>query len=278
MPDASIRHTPTAVYSGPPGAFAIAADDSRVYFTNTDTGTVNQLTLATGALQQLATGDVPSGVAVSQSSVFWTNAHGDASVMKVPIGGGDAVVLARGESSAGDILLLDGAPIWRDDNGESTLRLLQGTAPATLGTRWCSAFAVAKAEVFCLADQIIQIPIESGAAKILVAAGLGFYPTSIAVDDDYLYWGNQSGHIERAPRAGGLATTFADMGGGSMTALVGDADAVYWVHNDQVLKAAKADGKIVVVASDQHRPVHIASGRDALYWTNSDGSIMASAK
>jgi hypothetical protein len=102
----------------------------------------------------------PYGIAVSGSTIFWTNDSDDpgGSVARVPVGGGSIVTLAKTVGRARGIAA-DAKSVYWSDSGTS--------AEADDGS-------------------VMSEPVGGGATTALATGRL--YPTSVAVDGPMLYW------------------------------------------------------------------------------------------
>jgi hypothetical protein len=131
--------------------------------------------------------------------VYWANGS---TVMKAPIGGGNATQLASGQSFAIAIAVDASNVYWTDQ---------------TAGT-------------------VMSVPIGGGSPTTL-ASGQNA-PSALAVDAMNVYWTNSgNGTVMRVPIGGGAATVLASGQSGTCIAL--NAASVFWAGGDAVVKLAK---------------------------------------
>ena len=108
---------------------------------------------------------------------------------------------------------------------------------------------------------------------------------ALAVDDATVYWTRGGGtEVLRAPKGGGPAAPLLK-GLKSPGGVAVDAAFVYVAETTwqgRVVKAPKAGGEIVAIATDQHHPTEVLVDDDAVYWidagSSSDGAVMRAAK
>jgi hypothetical protein len=142
--------------------FAIAVDDSNVYWTVTGpgVGSVNMLAKTGGTPRLIASGlNFPSSIAVDSTNVYWTN-NGGGTVMMAPIAGGSATTVASGQSFPFGIAV-DSENIYWTNNGTSS----GGT--------------------------VMKVPI-TGGTPTAIASGQNF-PMGITLDQTNVYWTNNAG-------------------------------------------------------------------------------------
>jgi hypothetical protein len=222
--------------SGPAGgAIAVAVDGHNLYWIDTTQGTVNQLPLsATQVLRNADAGTPPhvlaSGqqgaraIAVDATNVYWTvfgTSANAGTVNKVPIGGDNSqvVTLASDEDQPSGIAVdgMDAYVYWVDQ--------AQRAGNSVGG-----------------AVKRVSIAGDAGAPEIL-APNQGA-PSSIALDDQYVYWTDfDDGTVQKVPRSG-----------------VGDGGAIY------------------PLAKSQDTPNSIAVDSVNVYWANGSGDIWKVAK
>ncbi len=104
------------------------------------------------------------------------------------------------------------------------------------------------------------------------------WPTSVAADEGFVYWGS-IGEIKRAPVGGGMPQTLAAAAGQTNVVfgnLVLDGETLYWTdggtfttfyEDGQILAMPKAGGTPREVARNQWSPSVIAVDANFVYWT-----------
>ena len=156
--------TPTVFANAPTGsqAFAVAVDDTNVYWTVTGpgVGSVMMQAKAGGTARVIASGlNFPSDIAVDSTNVYWTN-NGGGTVMMAPIAGGPATTVASGQSFPFGIAV-DSENIYWTNNGTSS------------------------------GGAVMKVPITGGTPAV-IASGQNF-PMGITLDQTYVYWTNNTG-------------------------------------------------------------------------------------
>jgi sugar lactone lactonase YvrE len=222
--------------SGPSGgAIAIVVDAHNLYWIDTTQGTVNQLPLSAMQFPRNADAGTPPqvlasgqqgarGIAVDAMNVYWTvfgTSANAGTVNKVPIGGDNSqvVTLARGEDQPSGIAVdgTDAYVYWVDQVQRA------GNSAGGAVKRVSTA--------------------DGGATPEILAPNQGA-PSSIALDDQYVYWTDfNDGTVQKVPRSG-----------------VGDGGAIY------------------ALAKSQDTPNSIAVDSVNVYWANGSGDIWKVAK
>jgi hypothetical protein len=276
-----------------PGAQAIVVDATNVYWLETagpPGGTPGASPAAPGSGRVLQCGkcncDHPtvlasnetftgSGIAVGATAVYWTN--GD--VMRVPIGGGEAVALAVAQT-LGPVAVNATDVYWADNSGGlmkvpvtggPAVTLMAGTNMA--GTNVGAIALDAKNVYFVAGNAVFAMRLGGGAPKQLAQSA---NPQNIVVDSTSVYWTDtplfQSGTIFKVPIAGGkpamLASAIMDPFG-----LAVDATSVYWADGNTVMKVPVAGGTSTTFASGDATVFGVAVDATSVYWTNDVGSL-----
>src|SRR5262245_44065406 len=103
--------TATMLASGDPGAWAIAVDDTNVYWTSQTARAVMKVAVAGGTQGMLTTGttagESPFDLAIDNAGVYWSDYVNPGAVRKVPISGG-AVATVAGQQVGPRSVAVDG--------------------------------------------------------------------------------------------------------------------------------------------------------------------------
>ncbi len=238
--------TATTLASGLAGPVRLAQTSTHVYFSSGRT--LMRVPKTGGAAETLATASGTVGdIALDESHVYWTVFGGGDGIMKVPLAGGTATLVAS-----------VGAPASIELHGDSVYWGQMDSAPAAQVGVVPKAGGVSTpllgglGYVFTLegdADRlyfrdyvmssarILSLPYAGGPAREL-AAGL-LSPRAVAIDALNVYWvdGN-AGTIHAVRKSGGTIRTLAS--GQAGVIFIGlDAHAAYWVANGQLMKLAR---------------------------------------
>ena len=117
--------------SGQDTPWGIAVDDTSVYWTNQGAvGSVDKVPLGGGKIVTIASGQQATGIAVDATSVYWA---GNGNVLKIPLDGGEFTTLASG---ANKVITLDGMYVyWTDIHTDTVLSVpLDGGSTLTLAS------------------------------------------------------------------------------------------------------------------------------------------------
>jgi hypothetical protein len=158
--------SPTVFAAVPVGSqpYAIALDDTNVYWTETGTGTGGRvMTLAKtgGTPAVIASGlNFPSDIALDSTYIYWTN-NGDGTVMQAPKTPGGAVITLAAAQTYPFGIAVDSENVYWTNNGT-----------ASGGT-------------------VMKVPIAGGTPSV-IASGQNF-PMGITLDQTNVYWTNNAG-------------------------------------------------------------------------------------
>lgn len=198
----------------------------------------------------LVTGENESfGIAVDDNHIYWTNVGSD-KIKRANLDGTGAIDLVYGQNHPYGVAVDASHLYWTNLQGQTIMRTdLDGTGLTTL---------------------------VDGTGLLL--------PASIAVDTNFIYWGDiaGTGSIMRASLSGGSWSTIV----ANQTYPFGIAvygSHIYWTNcGDNVaatgaIMAADLDGSnVTTLVSNQAHPVGIAVNSSHIYWANANtGEIMA---
>ncbi len=281
----------TVVATDQANAYAIAADDSYVYWTTTGTAsTIDQAPVGGGGATVLfsSPNDYPSALAIVSGQVYWTDEVMQGTVSRVPIGGGASIPVASNvayptalaaSSSALYFTLLS----TTSENGGAVLSVpTGGGAIVTIASQQAidegmpSSIAVGGGSVYWTTySDIMSARLGSGAATTFAAQQ---YATAVTADSSNVYWASSwQEAILKQPTSGGTAITLAS-GQYYPNAIAVDATNVYWTSGQggagTVMSVPIGGGTPVTLASNQAFPAGIALNSTTLFWVDfGDGTI-----
>ncbi|WP_044238361.1 hypothetical protein [Chondromyces apiculatus] len=189
--------------------------------------------------------DLPVGIAVDGTHVYWASQAPDGSLRRAPLAGGPAETLYTGFLAPWKIVVEDGAVYVADQ----------------------------------FAGHVFRIPLNGMPAQ-QVAHQMG--PLGIALDESHIYSADAEGWaITRAPREGGGAA-FAIADAEDPIDIVVDEENVYWTEGEGGITAmqSKTGGDPpIVLKSGQRITSAIEQDDTHIYWTESGGGrVMRVAK
>jgi hypothetical protein len=161
---------------------------------------------ASVALAQIPPDTGPSGLAVGESSVYWSqNEYStgatQGTIYAVPIDGGTPATIAAIAGSATTVATDDTSVYWA-----------ASVAGTTCTTSSC--------------ENLLEAPLAGGAAVTLSTSAHA--PTSFAFDGSNVYWGNGDGFLLRMPKTGGTPTVLADYATTSVVGVGLVGSTLYW--------------------------------------------------
>jgi hypothetical protein len=231
-------------------ALDLVVDSFQVYGVTPDA--VLSAPLRGGAIDVVASGIYPNGLAVDSTAVYFT-ANG--SVLKVLKGGGTVVTLAAGQDSEG--IALDDANVYWVSNRALDLGGVMkvaknGGAPVALVSDWRYVFQP---------------------GRIAVDATSVYCEAYANVTDS----GIPNGALMKVAKNGGAVTPLVSIPGWNIPQDVAtDGTSVYWTNEvgDSVMKVLVDGGDPVVLVSGQQDPTYVAVDSTSVYWSTSDGNVM----
>jgi hypothetical protein len=188
------------------------------------------------------TSDNVAFLAVDGDHVYWTE-FDRGRVMRAPVGGGEAEVVASEQDEPQALAARDGQVVW--------------------GTR----------------KSLVMRRIDSSVPPVELAKE-NSYLSAIVIEDQFIYWGVGStagadlGQIRRIPRQGGATETVVHDNGPSNVAIAGDE--VFWNGVTEIGKAPLSGGDPAILFSDPEGIHAIALGADAVYWSAPQGLMSGS--
>lgn len=181
----------------------------------------------------------PNGgpVAVDESSVYWGAADG---VKKVSRDGGQVTVLSSGETAPSGLALDASDLYWTDFTARTVKRTpLEGGKTSVLASDQIAPHAIAVSGSFVLwvSSWRVHWMSKDGTTSASLPGDEGM-ATSLAVDDEHVYWTEfERGVVRRMPLAGGEVVTLARGETSALNIVVDDA-GVYWTARQDPLHTA----------------------------------------
>jgi hypothetical protein len=290
----------TVLASGQNDPFAIVVRPTGVYWTDlqgyqgTSVGSIMTVPLGGGTTVLLSPGqppNLPGGIAVDGTSVYWADIGSPGAVMSIPLGGvpdgGMATTLAPSQAWP-DGVALDATNIyWTDNMGGTVLSMPIAGGPVTplaTGQSSPSSIAVDATYVYWVnagnPGTVMKAPLSQGSVVPLAVGQVS--PGPIAVDSANIYWvagGNVLSVSLFGPTPGTPTTLVAS---GVAYDFVINGTNVYWTNYENsgtVMKAPVGNmAAATTLAAGQNKPLGIAVDGTSVYWTdvgtNGSGTVM----
>jgi hypothetical protein len=204
--------TPAVLAGGQVGPFGITVDAANVYWVTLIGGTVMKVGKQGGAPTTLVMGltpNYPTTIAVDATHVYWTNSanHPDGAIMRVPLAGGKADVLATGELQAIAITLTADTVYWTNFDNPSRLVSVgkDGTGLHELvrGLDFGSGIAIDGSTLYFTSlgggGSVQKVTLGGDGTVTTLAYNQG-QPAFIKADAKALYWADLGGSILKLAR------------------------------------------------------------------------------
>ncbi len=249
--------------------------------------------------------NVPGGLAVDSTSIYWTTHESDtepSALMKMGLDGGAPVTLATTQSSLQKLAINSTfaycTSVGRNGGGGggllraplsggtfSTLNAMgeneQGVAASSESVVWATWSGS------CCGGSLLSIPADGGTTVTLASPSAA--PVWVAFAPAGAYWVSQAlssntgehvpGILGYAPLDGGAPTTIATNGDGIGLA-VGPATAslagVYWIQDGNVMGLPLGGGAPVTVVGAHNASPPVAADGETVYWTDSFSNVLSS--
>jgi hypothetical protein len=281
----------TVVATDQANAFAIAADDSYVYWTTTgNTGAILKAPVAGGGATVLVSGsgDYPAGITIDSQWVYWSNEEPGGGVSAVLIAGGSPRTVMSGLDSPVALANYQGNlyvtldPYMQTTGGGVVMSATTGGNPSTVasGQNQPTSIAAGAGGIFWTTATDLMTTGSGGATTFVPMT----YPVAVAVDAQNVYWTSEldMGAVVQEPVGGGAQIELAS-GQYYPNAIAVDGTSVYWTSGQggagTVMKVAIGGGSPVALATGQAYPSGIALNSTTVFWVNfGDGTIMSVPK
>lgn len=229
----------------------LTVDATDVYFMDSDH--VQKVPIGGGPVVTMAPADNESygTVAVDDDQIYWTNYGFMGSAERMPKGGGAPVMIDSG-SYPSALLLSGGTVYWAAMEEDEIRQAPAAGGPATLlasgqdHVRW--GFAASADHLFWMTEGTFPMALWSApldgsgpAVQIGTSPVDGSSPTSLVVDDTYVYFSVSYCKLVRVPIGGGAPiVTDVDMAFGCPRFMTGDADNLYYTSEVGITRFPKS--------------------------------------
>ncbi len=233
----------TTLFDGNQAPSLLALDDTFVYWTETNSGLVSAVRKDANHGTRVTLGgqvDV-NAIAVSNGEVFF-HVRSTGEVRRGPVALTSSTLLTTETSGKVPRLVADAQFVYLGVTGPTnrvrrTPRVNPGATPTDLTARGTDFFdfAIDAARVYSARgfDGLVVSEKLDGTGDAITHASGEATPSCIAVDDTYVYWGNQdSGHVKRTTKTAGGAVETLATGQAQPFAIAVNSRAVYWLNTN----------------------------------------------
>jgi len=190
-------------------------------------------------------------LAVDEGWVYWAVAGPDGSLLRAPLEGGDAEVLARGLGYPQGRLVVDDRQLYVVTAPDGLFKLPKdGDGPVELVDAVAYDAASAGAEIYwSTGPTLLRAPSASGPATTILQDLSG--ADVVALDGEHIYWVDRlGGELYRAGRDGQDPSLLDSMVGDSGPTITLDDAHVYWGVNGQLARVDKVGGAVLDLAPE----------------------------
>jgi sugar lactone lactonase YvrE len=187
--------------------------------------------------------NLPRGVAVDSSHIYWTNSNGG-TIMRANLDGTGVTTLETGQSTPGGIAVDSSHIYWTSGDSGTIMRAnLDGTGVTTL---------------------------ETGQK----------FPGWVAVDSSHIYWTDVTGGTVMKANLNGTGVTTLETGQSFPEGIAVDSSHIYWADsggtpNGLIIRANLDGTGAMALATLQDLPLGVAVDSSHIYWADSlAGTIM----
>ena len=274
----SAAPTPVTLASGLPEPFRVAVSSTTVYWTNLGGGgSLMSMPLAGGAITTLVAEGFPYWVSLGQMSVYFTTAAPGGGPVLSVPMSGGAPTTLATGEQDGEIIVTGSTAYFTGVGSLSSVDIDGGTS-VVIATHAGQSFAVDSFNAYYTeSDSVLSIPLSGGMPTTLAAAGA----TGIAVDSTTVYWtsnGFPNSTVMSVPISGGASSTLVTASSGQEpSGPAVDAEYLYWSTPSAIERLPVSGGAVATFAVDDN-PQQVVLDSTCVYWVNDSGNIKTAAK
>ena len=299
---------PITLASGLSGPNLLTVDQDNVYWTenkysaNSWIVSVKKVSLSGGTVNTIGTqkagsgGEGGTGIVVDNNSVYWgvNPGYGNGNIYKMPKSGGTITELAEANQPY-DIEVDDAYVYWAEYNsgGADGVRKvsINGGSVTSLttsgtfhGVMTMDSTYIYFRYIYNEKNKIGKVSKDGGSVSDL-ATNLTNSPSGMAVDENNVYWIEQTaGTVKKVPINGGTITSLTE-GLNYPYRIAVDSNSVYWTEYAEgtigvgaIRKYQFSSGEVITLASGLNGPYDIVIDDYYVYWTEKgtsgkDGTI-----
>jgi hypothetical protein len=221
-------------------------------------------------------------VVADDTYVYWTTNGASGAILRAPVGGGGAEVLASGSTDYPAGIAVDANNVyWSNEVAGGAIQSIPigGGTPKTIAANLDTplALAVVGSTLYFTLDPfegttagaVMQVPVTGGAPTTIASSQN--QPSSIAVGGGQVFWADQV-DLMASSLAPANARSFAPSE--YPYAVAADATNVYWttgLNGGAVVQEPLGGGTSITLASGQYYPNAVAVDAANVYWTTGQG-------